>query len=84
MEYQELELKVQHQGDHATFLNLDITIMEATFICKLIDKKDSLPFSIVGIPHIESNIPQNIFYSAIKYEFLRIARSTLMPQGLYT
>ena len=61
MEYQELELKVQHQGDHATFLNLDITIVEATFIYKLIDKKDSLPFSIVGIPHIESNIPQNIF-----------------------
>ena len=29
------------------------------------------------MPHIESDIPQNIFYSAIKGEFLRIARSTL-------
>ena len=29
------------------------------------------------MPHIESNIPQNIFYSSIKGEFLRIARSTL-------
>ena len=29
------------------------------------------------MPYIESNILQNIFYSAIKGEFLRIARSTL-------
>ena len=29
------------------------------------------------MPHIDSNIPHNIFYSAIKGEFLRIARSTL-------
>ena len=29
------------------------------------------------MPHIETNIPQNIFCSAIKGEFLRIARSTL-------
>ena len=26
-----LELKVTHQGDHATFLNLDITVKEGTF-----------------------------------------------------
>ena len=29
------------------------------------------------MPHIESNIPQSIFYTAIKCEFLRIARSNL-------
>ena len=28
----ELELKVQHQRDHATFLDLDITTEEVTFI----------------------------------------------------
>ena len=28
----ELELKVNHQDDHAAFLNLDITIKEGTFI----------------------------------------------------
>ena len=57
--------------------------MEGTFIRKLFDKRDFSPFSIVGMPHIESNISQNIFYSAIKCEFLRIAQSTVMPQGLY-
>ena len=28
------------------------------------------------MPYIDSNIPQNIFYSAIKRQFLRIARSS--------
>ena len=58
----ELEHKVENQGDHATFL-----IKETLF-----------PFLIVRMLHIESNILQNIFYSAIRDEFLR------MPQGLCT
>ena len=44
--------------------------------------KDSFPFLIVRMPHIESNIPQNIFYSAIEAEFLRIACSTLCLRGI--
>ena len=30
------------------------------------------------MPHIESNIPQSIFYSSLVGEFLRIARSSLL------
>ena len=52
--------------DYATFSNLNITIEEGTFTYKLFDKTDSFPFPI---PHIESNILQNIFYSAIKVRF---------------
>ena len=33
----EVELNVEHQGDHATFLNFDITIKEETFTYKLFD-----------------------------------------------
>ena len=68
---------VEHHGDHATFLNLNITAKERTFIYKLFDKRDSFPFSVVRMPQIESNILQYIFYSAIEGEFLRIDRSTL-------
>ena len=74
---QECELKVEHPGDHATFFNFYITIREGTFIYKLFDKRDSFPFSIVRMPRIESNIPQNVFYLAIKGDFLRISCSTL-------
>ena len=73
----ELELKVENQGDHVTFFNLDLIIKEETFKYKLFDKRDSFPFSIVKISHIVSNIPHNVFYSVIKGEFSKIARSTL-------
>ena len=75
---EELELKVEHSGTHASFLNLDITIKDGIFIYKLFDKRDAFPFSIVRMPHIESNIPENIFYASLVGEFLRIARSTLL------
>ena len=62
----EVELKVEHQGDHAIFLDLDATIRKGTFTYKLYDKRDSFLFSIVRMPHRKSNIPQNIFYSLFK------------------
>ena len=76
----ELELKVEHSGNHASFLNLDITIKDGIFVYKLYDKRDAFPFSIVRMPYTSSNIPENIFYSAMVGEFLRIARSTLLYQ----
>ena len=75
---EELELKMEHSGNHATFLNLDITIVNRQFVYKLYDKRDAFPFSIVRMPHLDSNIPETIFYSALVGEFLRIARSTLL------
>ena len=74
----ELELKVEHSGSHASFLNLYITIREGIFVYRLFDKRDDFPFSIVRMPYVSSNIPESIFYSAMVGEFLRIARSTLL------
>lgn len=51
-------------------------ILKSQFRCqKYSDLR--IPFSVVRFPHTESNIPQNIFYSGIKGEFLRTAPSTL-------
>ena len=75
---EELELKIEHSGHHASFLNLDITIEGGMFVYKLYDKRDTFPFHIVRMPQMSSNIPQNTFYSALVGEFLRIARSTLL------
>ena len=74
----ELELKVEHMGPHATFLDLDITIANNEFVYKLFDKRDNFNFYIVRMPHLSSNIPSTIFYGSILSEFLRIARSTLL------
>ena len=40
----ELQLKVEHSGTLATFINLDITVKDGVFIYKLFDKRDTFPF----------------------------------------
>jgi len=36
-----LELKCEHHGNHATFLDMDILISEGVFVYKLFDKRDN-------------------------------------------
>jgi len=72
-----MQLKIEHQGNHATFLDLDINIREGQFIYKLYDKRDDFPFFIVRMPDKRSNIPSFIFYGSLMSEFLRIARTTM-------
>ena len=78
----ELELKLEHSGQMATFLNLHIEIKDDRFVYKLFDKRNDFPFSIVRMPHRDSNIPENIFYSALAGEFLRISRSSMLMNDL--
>jgi hypothetical protein len=73
----ELELKCEHQGTHATFLDLDITISDGIFVYKLFDKRNDFPFFIVRMPDLSGNIPNHVFYGSIMSEFLRISRCTL-------
>ena len=73
----ELELKCEHHGLHATFLELDITVVDGLFVYKLFDKRDGFPFYIIRMPDLNGNIPSHIFYGSIMSEFLRIARATL-------
>ena len=73
----ELQLKCEHKGSHATFLELDVSIIDGTFVYKLYDKRDAFPFFIVRMPDLSGNLPEKIFYSAVGSEMLRIARATL-------
>ena len=72
-----LELKKEHHGNHATFLDLDISAENGLFVYKLFDKRDAFPFFIVRMPYLSSNIPSFIFYGTFKSEVLRIAKNTL-------
>ena len=59
----ELEVKVKHQGDHATLLNLDITLKKGTFIYKLFDKRET-PFPLhLSECLIQKAIPFKFFSS---------------------
>ena len=73
----ELQVKCEHEGQHATFLDLDITIQNVCFFYKLFDKRDNFHFSIVRMSDLSGNIPDHVFYGSVMSEFLRIARTTL-------
>jgi len=74
----ELQVKCEHEGQHATFLELDITIENGMFVYRLFDKRDNFPFSIIRMPDLSGNIPDHVFYGSVMSEFLRIARATLL------
>ena len=74
---EEMELKKENEGLlSATFLDLDINIVDHKFDLKLFDKRDAFPFQIVRMPYLSNNMPSNIFYSTLSSELLRIARCT--------
>ena len=73
----EMELSKENDGyDNASFLDLDIQIINDKFCLGLYDKRDAFPFSIVRMPFKCSNMPTAMFYSTIGAEVLRIARAT--------
>ena len=72
-----LDLKCEHEGDYATFLDLEIKIIDNIFVYKLFDKRDGFPFFIVRMPDLNGNIPLHVFYGSVMSEFVRIARSSL-------
>ena len=74
----DLELKCEHQGTHATFLDLEISILDGVFVYKLFDKRENFPFFIVRMPDLTANIPLHVFYGSVMSEFLRISRCTLL------
>jgi len=74
----ELQIKCEHDGLHATFLELDISVKDNIFVYKLFDKRDAFPFFIVRMPDLSGNIPDHVFYGSVMSEFLRIARASLL------
>ena len=61
----------------ASVLDLSIIVEYKKFKTQLYDKRDASPFSIVRMPHLDSNIPSNIYYVFIDSESLRFPRTTL-------
>ena len=63
---EELELKKENStNDIATFLDMDIRIVDGRFVTKLYDKRDNFGFNITKMPYKESKIPANMFYSFV-------------------
>ena len=61
----ELDLKVERQGNHVSFLDLDIKVEDSVFACKPFDKRDEFSLLKAQIPHFSSNIPSTISSGSI-------------------
>ena len=48
----QLELKLEHQREHTTFMDVNLTIEGNMFVCKLFHKRGKFPFFIVCIPYL--------------------------------
>ena len=74
----DLQLKCEHQGTHATYLDLEIYVCDGIFIYKLFDKRDGFPFFIVRMPDLNGNIPSHVFYGSVMF-FRVFEDSSLHP-----
>ena len=72
--HKQLELTLEHQVEHATFLDLDIITEDNIFAYKSFVNKDKLPFFIARRLYLLSNSSSSIFYGSILSEFLWIAQ----------
>ena len=73
----ELQLKKENISTlEASPLDLSIIIENKKLKTQLYDERDGFLFSIVLMPHLDSNIPSDIYYASIGSEILKFARST--------
>ena len=73
----EMELKRENMNDtSATFLDLDLNILNKQISSNLFDKRDNFPFSVVRLPYRCSNMPSKMFFATISAEILCIGRAT--------
>ena len=66
----ELDLKVERQGNHVSFLDLEIKVEDSVFVYKPFGKRDKFALFIVRIPHLSSNISYAISSGSIFSELL--------------
>ncbi len=73
----ELILKKENPTDQkATFLDLNIEIIEKKFVTKLYDKRDNFKFNIVSYPDLSGNIPAQPAYGVFTAQMLRVLRAS--------
>ena len=57
----DLELKVELQGNHVSFIDLDIKIEDSAVVFKLLGKREKFPYFIARMPHFSSNIRKTVY-----------------------
>ena len=61
-----MELKIELEGTHSIFLELDISSVDDRVVYKLYDKRGNFNFFIVRMPRI----PLSVIYGSVLSEYL--------------
>ena len=61
---------------NASYLDLNISVVENKFQYELYDKRRAFPFKAVRFPYSDSNMPSKMFNNTISTEILRICRAS--------
>ena len=74
---EELDIVPTNQNRfNTTFLDLNISIVNGAFKCKLYDKRRDFSFKVVTFPNLRSNIPNKTSYGTFIGELFRICKSS--------
>ena len=73
-----LKLNKENATDtSATFLDLEITVVNKTFKTKLYDKRDAFNFEIVNFPNLSGNIPSKTSYGVFISQLIRYSMACM-------
>ena len=64
--------KTNVDRDRATFLDMDISVVDGKFCTKLYDKRRDFDFKVLSLPNLRSNVPQNRSYSVFYSQIFRL------------
>ena len=73
----ELELKHENSASDksATYLDVQLEVIDGEIVKSLYDKRDDFPFKIVNFPNLSGNIPQDGSYGVFIAQTLRYAKA---------
>ena len=78
----ELDLKHENAKNEkqASYLDLNINVINQEIVTSIYDKRDDFPFKIVNFPDLSGNIPENGSYGVFIAQALRYARACTQYQ----
>ena len=78
------ELVLKHENakndKQASYLDLNINVINHELVTSIYDKRDDFPFKIVNFPDLSGNIPENGSYGVFIAQALRYARACTQYQ----
>ena len=75
--------KTNTSSSSATFLDLNINIINGKFVTTVYDKRNDFGFKVISLPHFTSNVPESSLFGVFTSQVYRMFRANSTIQGFY-